>query len=159
MVTRFGKLAYWFSGTLLVLASGCSQGTLKTEGQQPAGESVQTTTSHYLSGQIVSVDRVKGALGVREAVEINRRKVTRLRLTPATAVLEAGEPGSLSQIRKGDFVMIRYSDRPDGGSYAEEVQVVSKSDHRAPQTKPGEGDSTSQGSQDEPAVSSSSIGG
>jgi len=77
---------------------------------------------------VVSIDRRKALLGIREAVQLDQKKVKKLRLTPSTTVVKEGAPGSIEEIRQGDYVMIKYSIEQNGTSDVDEVQLVSKPD-------------------------------
>jgi hypothetical protein len=132
MIRRFNRKALWFCGVGLLLLIGCQ--TSRPGGPRQYAEENRSAAAknHYLSGEVVSIDLGNALLGIREAVQLDQRKVKKLRLTPSTTVVKEGAPGSVEEIRQGDYVMIKYSIEQNGTSDIEEVQLVSKPDTDSP---------------------------
>ncbi|MFB3904197.1 MAG: hypothetical protein ACE15E_12145 [Acidobacteriota bacterium] len=125
---RITKKAAWASSVLLSLYTGCKGFSFSRKASQDRGtnEAKIRSTTHYLSGQVVFLEREASLLRVREAVELHQPEVKNLRLTPSTIVLKGNHSGTIDQIQRGDYVLIRYSVEPDGSSNADEIRLVSK---------------------------------
>jgi len=132
MIRRFNKQAVWIFGVTLLLLAGCQTSRPGSRRQYAEENRIDAAKSHYLSGEVVSVDLGNALLGIREAVQLDQRKVKKLRLMPSTMVVKEGAPGSIEEIRQGDHVMIKYSIERNGASDIEEVQLVSKPDSDSP---------------------------
>jgi hypothetical protein len=132
MIRHFNRKAVWILGVGLLLLTGCQ--TSRPDGRHRYAEEnrMDVSTTHYLSGEVVSIDRAKALLGIREAVELDQRKIKELRLTSSTTVVKEGAPGSIEEIRRGDYVMVKYSIERNGTSDIDEVQLVSKPDSDSP---------------------------
>ncbi len=132
MIRRFNRKAVWIYGVGLLLSVACQ--TTRPGGRTHYAEEtrINAEKSHYLSGEVVSIDLGSALLGIREAVQLDQRKVKNLRLTPSTTVVKEGAPGSVEEIRQGDYVMIKYSIEQNGTSDIEEVQLVSKPESDSP---------------------------
>ena len=129
---RITMKAAWASGVLLLLCSGCkgiSSGS-RTPADRETGKVGIGSTTHYLSGQVVLVERSSELLRVREAVELHKPEIKTLRLTASTIVVKGNGLAVVDQIKRGDYVLIRYSVEPDGSSCADEIRLVSKLDAR-----------------------------
>ncbi len=132
MIRRFNRKAVWTLGVGLLLLTGCQTSRPGGRRQYAEENRVDAAKSHYLSGEVVSIDLGNALLGIREAVQLDQRKVKKLRLKPSTMVVKEGAPGSIEEIRRGDHVMIKYSIEQNGISFIEEVQLVSKPDSDSP---------------------------
>jgi len=122
------RMAAWITGFLLLFYAGC-EGSGFSPGASPDRMTRDTSSAskvHYLSGQVVLVERDASLLRVQEAVELHRPEVITLRLTSATVVLKGNHSGTIDQIQRGDYVLIRYLVEPDGTSSADEIRLVSK---------------------------------
>ncbi len=132
MSRRFKKRAVWFLFGGLLLFTSCQTTRSGNPSHFSEENRIDAENTHYLSGEVVSIDLGNALVGIREAVELDQKKVKKLRLTPSTTVVKEGAPGSIEEIRQGDYVMIRYSIERNGTSNIEEVQLVSKPDSDSP---------------------------
>jgi hypothetical protein len=129
MIRRFNKKAVWISSVGLALLTSCQATRSGSQSHYTESNQIDAAKTHYLSGEVVSIDLGNALMGIREAVQLDQKKVKKLRLTPSTTVVKEGAPGSIDEIRQGDYVMIKYSIERNGTSDVQEVQLISKPDN------------------------------
>ena len=108
---------------VLALAAVCALGfaSLSTAAEKSATASKNAT--HHMLGEVVSVDSTAHSLMIKETVKGGEAKEVSFTLDEKVKVMVAGKPGTLDDVKSGDSVTVRYTEK-SGTRVAQELRVA-----------------------------------
>ncbi len=106
---------------VLTLAAVCVLGLASLS--MAAEKTVQKNASHRMLGEVVSVDAVGHSFTIKETVKGGEAKEVTFNFDEKGKVTVAGKPGKLDDLKAGDSVTVRYTEK-DGNKIAQELHVA-----------------------------------
>jgi len=88
-----------------------------------ADKAVQKNASHRMLGEVVSVDPVGHTFTIKETVKGGEAKEVTFTFDQKGKVMVAGKPGKLDDLKSGDSVTVRYTEK-DGNKIAQDLHVA-----------------------------------
>jgi len=88
-----------------------------------ANKAVQKSSSHRMLGEVVSVDPASHTLTIKETVKGGEAKEVTFNFDEKGKVTVAGKPGKLDDVKPGDSVTVRYTEK-DGNKIAQDLHVA-----------------------------------
>ena len=88
-----------------------------------ANKAVQKNASHSMLGEVVSVDPAGHTFTIKETVKGGEAKEVTFTFDETGKVMVAGKPGKLEDLKTGDSVTVRYTEK-DGNKIAQDLHVA-----------------------------------
>ena len=87
-------------------------------------------TSHRIVGEVMSVDAANRSFTVKETVKGGEAKELTFTFDEKGKVIVAGKPGKLDDLKSGDSVTVRYTEK-EGKNIAQECHVAKPAAEKA----------------------------
>ncbi len=88
-----------------------------------AEKAVQKNASHRMLGEVVSIDVAGHSFTIKETMKGGEAKEVTFNLDEKGKVMVAGKPGNLDELKAGDSVTVRYTEK-DGIKIAQQLDVA-----------------------------------
>lgn len=95
-----------------------------------AEKAMQKASSHKVVGEVVNVDPAGHTFTIKETVKGGEAKEIIFTFDEKGKVMVAGKPGKLDDLKTGDSVTVRYTEK-EGKNIAEECHVAKPSASKA----------------------------
>jgi Cu/Ag efflux protein CusF len=113
---------------VVALAAVCVLGLASMS--MAAEKAAPKSTSHRMLGEVVSVDTAGHSFTIKETVKGGEAKEVTFTFDEKGKVMVAGKPGTLEDLKAGDSVTVRYTEK-DGNKIAQDLHVAKPSAAKA----------------------------
>src|SRR5258706_1060935 len=107
--------------SILALAAMCVLGFASLS--LAAEKAAPKNASHRMMGEVVTVDTTGHTFTIKETVKGGEAKEVSFNFDDKAKVMVAGKPGKLDDLKAGDSVTVRYTEK-DGTKMAHELHVA-----------------------------------